>query len=686
MRGFVKSELNTAMKLFEAKYQGDEKIVVIIRDLPYAEIFDRKVEEPGPPLIDSRTGVLVLSIDLLDYSRFAETGAMPYSEAKHHYPWQIEMAGTEKQIRHFIHTYFPTWSTDGELEQSAMWDEPHLARAAAAAERTGAIIEGDANDQVSKILEAKYAKEYTAFEAFERYESLVKTKKVWDNIILDDHEYGEGNDKCYAQLFGWVMEPDYDKAHTDAVYFSKEIDVPYTQISVDRATRAFGDQGFHVTWLYVQECPGIDDHYYEPMFEARYYRHLSASEVYDRMDDILDYTKHAEVDTDVVGIIDFGLGSVNHSIEDAPEVAYVEMLVKTTDKERAKQLAGEFLDSKDVPYEYMETEYANDEEVYVRAQWVDPITEAQLQDKPKVSFARLKRVARKVQELTGAKIDKYDSKEDLLILDVWKTLYISDVDRLDDAFGPHDEFDIPEFKLPWHRWEIDGVWIIMKDYSGNLQFEVLPASTREQPQDRYLRQRHDAIMDPAAYESVMEAKYYKEDDKYVCPDCEGEGGFYIQDGPDDYDVERCEMCVGRGWLKHRDVQHLLQYNDLYKPEEFKRITEARTVPPRQFTNNDLYQVAGMYKKHEKLRETGEDPFIQTTPQMFGDRIVPRLEIWYRQNRWSAEDAEQDALDFMKFNRLPYTQVRFRSTHYGAVDYYISKFRFGHPRDDDKLAG
>lgn len=210
---------------------------------------------------------------------------------------------------------------------------------------------------------------------------------------------------------------------------------------------------------------------------------------------------------------------------------------------------------------------------------IKSILEAQLADKPKVSSARLKRIAREVSEFTGAKLDAEDSEQDLLILTVWKTLYISDLDNLDKKFGEHDEFDIPEFRTPWYRWEVDGVWIILKDYSGNLQFEVLPATTREQPQDRYLRQRHDEIMDPAKYESVMEAKYFKDDDKYQCPDCEGEGGFYVQDGPDDYDVERCEMCNGRGWLKNRDVQHLLRYNDLYKPSEFKRLKEAKYAEP-----------------------------------------------------------------------------------------------------------
>jgi predicted Zn finger-like uncharacterized protein len=215
---------------------------------------------------------------------------------------------------------------------------------------------------------------------------------------------------------------------------------------------------------------------------------------------------------------------------------------------------------------------------------IKSVLEAQLAGKPKVSSARLKRIARELSELTGAELDRYDSEEDLLILTVWKTLYHSDIDQLDAKFGEHDEFNVPEFKIPWYRWEVDGVWIIMKYYSGDIQFEVLPATTRQQPQDRYLRQRHDEIMDPARYESVMEAKYFKDDDKYQCPDCEGEGGFYIQDGPDDYDVERCEMCSGRGWLKNRDVQHLLRYNDLYKPSEFKRLKEAKYEGGSTFSN------------------------------------------------------------------------------------------------------
>lgn len=210
---------------------------------------------------------------------------------------------------------------------------------------------------------------------------------------------------------------------------------------------------------------------------------------------------------------------------------------------------------------------------------IKSVLEAQLSDKPEVSFARLKRVAREVQELTDAELDKYESEENLLILTIWKTLYHSDIEQLDNKFGEHDEFNIPEFSIPWYRWEVDGVWIIMKVYSsGSIEFEVLPATTRQQPQDRYLRQRHDQIMDPAAYESVMEAKYFKEDDKYQCLDCEGKGGHYVQDGPDDYDVERCDMCGGKGWIRHRLMQNLL-HDNLYKPSEFKRLKEAKYAEP-----------------------------------------------------------------------------------------------------------
>lgn len=244
---------------------------------------------------------------------------------------------------------------------------------------------------------------------------------------------------------------------------------------------------------------------------------------------------------------------------------------------------------------------------------IKSVLEAQLADKPDVSFARLKRVARELQELTGAEFDQDMSEKDILVLSIWKTLYHSDIEKLDSKFGEHDEFDVPEFRIPWYRWEVDGVWIIMKYYSGDIQFEVLPATTREQPQDRYLRQRHDEIMDPAKYESVMEAKYFKDDDKYQCPDCEGEGGFYRQDGPDDYDVERCEMCNGRGWLKNRDVQHLLRYNDLYKPSEFKRLKEAKYAEP------NVQTLVGRFYFDDRNSENHND-WIEF------DRIVAKVRI------------------------------------------------------------
>jgi hypothetical protein len=474
------------MKLTEARYQGDEQVVVLINDLPYSERLDFSVEDFGPPAIDSRTGAVLLSYDMLD-SKYAESGTLSYDEEKHVHPWQAEIAGTEKQILNFIHIYFPTWSTDKSISDhiTTMWDRASIARAAAAAEQHGTIIESaSASDQVMKILEAKYAKEYTAFEAFERYEALVKNDRVHGNVILDDREYGETNGQCYAQLWGWIQNVETEEeAKRDAAHFAREVDVPYTGIEIDDHPEPFGKRMVFVTWLYVQDCPGAGD----PLAEARYYKQMTASEVYDRMEDVLDYTKHV-VDTPVIGIIDFGLSRINHAIEDSPEVAEVEMLVQSSDKDRAIALAKEFLDSKGIPYHDITAEYANPDETYVAAQWVDPIT------------------------------------------------------------------------------------------------------------------------------------------------------------------------------------------------------EARTTPPREFSDNDLYQVAQMYKKYESLVGTGADPFIQVTPQFYGGRIVPRLETWHDKRNWREDEAEQHAIAFMKANRLPYTQRRFRDYHYGGVDYYITKFRFGHPRDQDKLVG
>ena len=73
---------------------------------------------------------------------------------------------------------------------------------------------------------------------------------------------------------------------------------------------------------------------------------------------------------------------------------------------------------------------------------------------------------------------------------------------------------------------------------------------------------------------IFEASYYRDDDKFECPDCRGKGWrtTYHADGPDDYykDYEPCETCDEKGAITRKQAARL---PDEYR-KDLKRITEA----------------------------------------------------------------------------------------------------------------
>ena len=80
--------------------------------------------------------------------------------------------------------------------------------------------------------------------------------------------------------------------------------------------------------------------------------------------------------------------------------------------------------------------------------------------------------------------------------------------------------------------------------------------------------------------NIFEAKYYRETDKFECPDCDGKGGFFFRDADGNIeDMEMCDMCQGKGHISSGVAQHLVRYGS-YKQHELKRITEAKYAEPR----------------------------------------------------------------------------------------------------------
>jgi len=374
------------MKLTEAKYSHNKQ-VVIVDDLPFADIIEQR-----PPFIDHVSGTLVLSADIHD-EKVYEYGARNYESEryqtrKHLYPWQAELAGTERQIKNFLEIHFPKWS--GKVTPSQVWKMEDVERAGRAAVAKGVQ---STQEQVTKILDTR-----------------------------------------------------------------------------------------------------------KPINEVKYYRAKTASDVYDHMDKVLDYTLF--VGDGDVDIADYGLGDINHGDPNSPEVATVYLIVSNQDtKEDSIKTAREFLRNKDILYHDIKSEETGVEnQWYVEAQYVDPITEAAYKQ-PGLKFRTLKRIYRYVQELIGGELDEVESKEWHYILTSKKD---SDEVRniLTKELGQPEEFRVPEFKMPWLRWEKEGFWILFKDYTSLPEVEIMSAEWDNDPYVRRMNEAGYAYKKPVAAEVV----------------------------------------------------------------------------------------------------------------------------------------------------------------------------------------
>lgn len=78
---------------------------------------------------------------------------------------------------------------------------------------------------------------------------------------------------------------------------------------------------------------------------------------------------------------------------------------------------------------------------------------------------------------------------------------------------------------------------------------------------------------------IFEARYYRDNDKFVCPDCRGRGWqvHYISNGPDDYDREYdpCETCDETGIITRKQAARF--HDDVRK--DLIPITEASYAFP-----------------------------------------------------------------------------------------------------------
>jgi len=80
---------------------------------------------------------------------------------------------------------------------------------------------------------------------------------------------------------------------------------------------------------------------------------------------------------------------------------------------------------------------------------------------------------------------------------------------------------------------------------------------------------------------IFEVSYYRDDDKFECPDCRGKGWqtIFTQFGEDDYykDMEECHTCDEKGYLTRKEVARAEFPRRILK--DLKQITEAAYAFP-----------------------------------------------------------------------------------------------------------
>ncbi|MHA2403523.1 MAG: hypothetical protein ACXADH_11080 [Candidatus Kariarchaeaceae archaeon] len=167
---------------------------------------------------------------------------------------------------------------------------------------------------------------------------------------------------------------------------------------------------------------------------------------------------------------------------------------------------------------------------------------------------------------------------------------------------------------------------------------------------------------------LLEAKHVSYAEFFKCPDCKGRGGFYSQFGPDDIDVEMCELCQGKGSIKRDYAEHLVS-STIYKEDEFEPVNEARyhrNVPT-------IGEVAELYQ------EAANDftPFTRTVPKR-GEQsrvvlsrhnrekvevtyeVLDNIDVVMMQFRFNRnedyENRKQVVRDFIQKYNLPYTSI------------------------------
>ena len=246
------------MKLSEARYAGGQTKVWWVTGLDHHEILDHAT----PPFIDPTTKTIVLAIDAEYEGSYFNPATFDSEALKWDINWAVEIAGTERQLEEFLEQHWVSVDKD-QITVTNVWDEESLNRITNHIEKKKNNPD-KMNEQVSRILEAKYYRDPTPLEVYEIYADFINSeqKSSHDHVHPVDHDFHEHStsDRCYAIMYVWITNRTTKEAEDDVRKFADMHQLPLTCIDVDDDGVLSGNPSFkhsrlHGTIVYAGGCP-----------------------------------------------------------------------------------------------------------------------------------------------------------------------------------------------------------------------------------------------------------------------------------------------------------------------------------------------------------------------------------------------------------------------------------------------
>ncbi len=252
------------MKLIEARTTAKRQ-VVWIQDLEFNEV----LEYDTVPFVEPKTGAIIIAADGNYEGAYHNINTIPYDDLKPRIVWAVEVIGTPSQVQQLLDLYWPE-ANSNQINRSQVWDENGIDRVIAHVQEKK---HRDLNEQVSRILEARYHRNKTVDEVYDLYVSFMNDgQKKYGPIVIvdiqwwDDSEYESG---CSAVMMLWLLDSSIDDANEEIPKFMNEMNLPFTSFDVDpgvlEPVSTFKHTRLHATVKYEGACPS-------EVKEARYYQ------------------------------------------------------------------------------------------------------------------------------------------------------------------------------------------------------------------------------------------------------------------------------------------------------------------------------------------------------------------------------------------------------------------------------